>query len=499
MSSGGRHTFDEPLTFTVGDDVANFALEIRARAAEQLPQLSPRGVMANLIVGFANAREPEGTAERAETYSHHAARNEDHVDGCKGWGTEIATARLTLATLLSAPQRAGSRKQHELPLVCPKSGLPMGTVTLFWQLEDRLAEAREAAERAVMKQVEDRAAERHVADERRKAIDRRRGEERIRHWQAQEERERLLEAQRRELARHELEARQRAEADAFDRELREARWHEVLDTCKVVLWLPEGRSSGLSIPLSARRAVGLSDMAARSKSGMVSFVHGKARVTLNGTAARSVRQRVEEKMKDDPEGLHEPILVTVSSASVTQRATTAAATPLPSMPPPTLAHPLAQASVAEGGGDREKSVGVSANVRPHASDEDDTRAEEASEQPPAGASDRHATAPPRPRQRVPHPQSASWLGAVTLPLQPSAPPRIVPNHRPIGGMALEPEPPDAAPADRVLSPRGGRRGDETKWRPAMVSVRPPPRIAPPPAPLPVTEPVHGGTPTPLAN
>ena len=360
-STGSIHDFNERFNFAIEDDDVDFELRIAA-LSEQLPQLSPRGVMANVSKG-----EPS-------------------------WGVEVGRARLTLSEMLSSPQIAGApSKLHSVSLTC-KEGRPVGIVTLDWSMVDKCAEAREAAERAADLSKQKRAAE-NQATARRKAAAERHAEERIRIWQASQ----------RQAALDALEQQRQAEADAFDRAMDVAKkdeiWETVLDCVKVVLWLPDG----VSIPLSARQAVGLSDAAASSKSGMVAFIHDGMKVTLNGAVARTLRQRVEAKMGDQS-SYCEPILV-ATTANVTRRASTAASAPpaeISTMPPGTG---TAEAPTVQA---REESSGGRLTAVP--------------------PMPRHLTAPPRPRVRVPHPSSISWLGAAALPLQPSAP-RVAPNPK----------------------------------------------------------------------
>ena len=57
-------------------------------------------------------------------------------------------------------------------------------------------------------------------------------------------------------AAEDAEARAAAEAEAFDEAILRAKWRDVLDSYRLVLWLPAGSVPG-SVTLTARQAVGL--------------------------------------------------------------------------------------------------------------------------------------------------------------------------------------------------------------------------------------------------
>ena len=335
VSSGAlRHIFDVTFEFPLTDEDGDLrlCLTLTRLAALSLPGLSPRGVMAN---NLASTRDDVGSTGVVAA---------DDVEE-----SSLAVATLTLADLLSMPQPFGSEKRHRVELMSSKGGgACMGSVMLEWRLEDRVAEAREAAERA---------AERHRQERKR--------------------------AHREAKLRREAEAQEAEEA--FDRSLEEAKWHDILNSYRVVLWLPEGASPS-SILLSARQAVGLADAAKTRKSGLVAFAHSGLRITLTAPVASSLRTKLEAKMvlqaREILEDAREPILVR-TSAPVTPRAVTAA------------------------------NVQASSSLASQ----------------PSATSDRHPTAPPRARVQAPHPESSSWLQAAVLPLRPTTPAIVAPHPK----------------------------------------------------------------------
>jgi hypothetical protein len=226
------------------------------------------------------------------------------------------------------------------------------------------------------------------------------------------------------------EAKWEREGAAFERALEEQTWRRVLDTQKVILWLPEG-TVPQSVMLTARQAVGLSDAAARSSSKMVAFVHAGLKVTLTPAVAASLRAKVEEKLSA-PETCAEPILI-ATAGPLSQRATTAAVT---------------QGAAAEPACE------------------------------PAPPPPRHTTAPSRPRPRPVHPASSSWVNAATLPFRPTTPaPRIGPNPKTTALMraqAQQSAPDSAAMEGGTAGPAGGTE-DSTFM---SVVPRPPSRVAP---------------------
>ena len=103
-----------------------------------------------------------------------------------------------------------------------------------------------------------------------------------------------------------------AEGAAFDHAILLSKWRDVLDSYKLVLWLPAGSVPG-SVTLTARQAVGLSDIAAKHRSGMVAFTHSGSKITLSREVAASLRARLEEKLdlqsREVEEDSREPILI----------------------------------------------------------------------------------------------------------------------------------------------------------------------------------------------
>ena len=385
--SGLRSSFDDE-TFAFPLEANDFDLELHISAfrlaSGKLPDLSPRGIMANLIQ----------EAQQSDTPDRPAA-DEPPLQ-------EVASAGLTLADLLSTPQPAGGagRKQHRLRLTAGAnsntSAATIGYVSLSWHMEDREAEAREAAERAAELRKQERAAEEFQMHRQRR--EQRQESQREQQREQQQQRQppgegptSSLERSRR-LAERSVTASQAAQdamrASDFERSLLEAQWNEVLDAYSVVLWLPEGTTPP-TIRLTARQAVGLSDAAARRSSGRVAFAHAGLRVHLTSSVAASLRAKVEAKLElSEAERLDDcsqPILIP-TACPVSTRAVTAAK-PEPKAP---------------------------------------TGDDEAVDMPP-----RHATAPPRPREApAKHASSISWLDAALQPLRPAAPPpRVMPGPR----------------------------------------------------------------------
>ena len=147
-----RLTFNSSQTFHFPiSDAADLALKISATRVQVLPTLSPRGIMANNL-DEAVDDEPEAVVS-------------DEQGGGK-WEAEVGSTELSLATLLSMPQPASAsssssssatatatKKHHEVELYSSGSsrgprGELIGVVLLQWAMEDRVAEAQEAAERA---------------------------------------------------------------------------------------------------------------------------------------------------------------------------------------------------------------------------------------------------------------------------------------------------------------------------------------------------------------
>ena len=127
VSDGRRYQpkAKQTISFPIGDDALDLELRVSATRIQALPELSPRGIMAN--------SELEGSSS----------------NGRGGWDSEVGASTLTLGQLLSMPQVAGgSAKHHEIELHPPNRGMPVGRVQLIWEMEDRLAEAHAAATRA---------------------------------------------------------------------------------------------------------------------------------------------------------------------------------------------------------------------------------------------------------------------------------------------------------------------------------------------------------------
>lgn len=392
----------ETFTFPLGDDDAELQLKISAMRVSGLPQLSPRGVMANL-------------------------------DTSVGWDEEVGTTTLTLAQLLSMPHPAGGgAKHHEVQLFTslrPRSALA-GVVLLKWSMEDRVAEAHEAAQRAteLLKQrLTSAAAERQGAF----SHGRRRGRARPSPLDIPNSGAATSGGAEEDGAWAEREAARQADAADFDKTMLLAKWKDVLTNYQLVLWLPEG-SSPPFVNMSAKQAVGLSDLAARHRSGQVAFTHAGMRITLSKELACRLRTVVEEKLALQPRQLeldcknHIDVLMAADDGgvvSVSQRGATAAA----------------------------------AESRPR----DDAHA--------AAAEPRHLTAQPstRPRQ-PPHPLSSKWLEAAAMPFRPTSP-RVAPSPR-VAALMRANSPTAATP------PPASRQGVFDAVLPT-----PPARIAPPAA------------------
>ena len=435
-AEGLHHTFASSFDFVLGDN--EFDLELRVKAtrlaapSSRLPDLSPRGIMANLI------NEAQGNAYDAPAQS-------SAVEGAGEKVQEIGLNRLTLADLLSTPQRAGSSsKEHRLRLVCPTRGTPVGHVMLSWSLEDRQAEAMEAAERAAELQRQDKAAAEAAEQERvQRAVRERRAAEKAvakTAAAAQAEAARAAQAAAEAAAQAAAQASAQAAAEDFDRHHLEAKWQDVLNSYSVMLWLPQG-TSPQTILLTARQAVGLSDAAAKRASGRVAFVHSGLRVHLTSAVATLLRQKVEAKLlltsSEIEEDSEEPILVP-TACPVSQRASTAAKPD--------------QAAACAAGGD-EDGEGAAAGGSSSRVGSGGTR-----------------TAPPRPREPAPaHASSTSWLDAALLPLRPSVPPPRVAPH------------PKTAALLRGIDNRSAAAEQPPPKSHKGLSFRPslPPRIAPP--------------------
>ena len=423
----------QTYNFPLGDHELDLALKISATRITGLPQLSPRGVMANNL-----------------------------EEEC-GWEEEVGSTTLTLEQLLCMPQPAGGTdKHHEVQLFSGsdgrRGGALVGVVLLKWTMEDRVAEAKETAQRAteLLKQrLATAAAERDgaYANGRRKQKARPAplqlpsagpasagparfmvgaGRERV----APTDERVVRTSQRAGLVASglgqrpaapaddtcgevgddspaddtddddydswaEQEVARQEEADEFDKQMILAKWADVLMLYRIVLWLPEGSTPG-SVPMSARQACGLSDLAAKHKSGMVAFTHGGARVTLSRETAASLRQVLEDKLILQPRQLAEdckhPINLTMSDGAVSNRGATAA-------------------------------VGTDAKNREEGGSS-------------SAAEPRHLTAQPTTRPRAPpHPMSTNWLEAAVLPFRPTSP-RVGPS--PKAAALLRANQPDAA-------------------------------------------------------
>lgn len=446
---GYRAEYNQQLDFAIGENVG-FDLELQVKAMQitvprrQLPDLSPRGIMANLM----QEAQGDGGSHTGGFGSQAAAATRGSEEVSRGEEKtlqEIGAARLTLADLLSTPQPAGANsKQHRLKLRCPGSSAAVGQVMLSWHMEDPQAEAREAAQRASERHKQAKAAAEAEARAKLECASRM-AAERLRLLRASGA---LGEAEA-EAAAAEASAAAARAADDFDRQVHESKWNEVLSLYSVMLWLPEG-TVPQTIRLTARQAVGLSDAAARRATGRIAFVHSGLRVHLTPAVAQSLRAKVEAKMALSLEEMDydsdEPILI-ATACPVSQRAVTAA-----------------------GGATDPRSAAAAGGGGAGGSNEPADAAET------VAAAVRHPTAPPRPRDQQPeHAASRSWLEAIRAPLEaamlparPSAPPaRIGPNPKTQALMRASQLAKAMAAAEK-----GGEDGVATPRAPARVMPNP---------------------------
>ena len=372
---------EEHFSFTLGESDLDLELKISAtRVRLALPQLSPRGIMAN-----------------------HDNNNSLSEDAVYGWDDEIGSTTLTVGQLLSTPQPAGdATKYHEVELYANQRpgvrGQLVGVVRLVWSMEDRIAEAHEAAARAVDLYQQSRAEKPPDGSSEPAAV--------FFPTAAAARRARDHVCKK---AAEEAAAKAEAEAAAFDRAMLEARWRDVLNLYRVVLWLPEGSVPG-SVELSAKQAAGLADVANKHPSGRVAFIHTGSKITLSREVVRMIRSRLEEKLELPPRRMREnagegPILIFANGprmaggAGVNQRASTVPA------------------------GEQAEKQKQQQAASQQDGEEDDGAGVLPQQQEPA----KPVTAAPSTRPRPPvHHESCTWLEAATLPFRPTSP-RIGPN------------------------------------------------------------------------
>lgn len=404
---GRSEEFDteEHFTFPLGDTDLDLELSVGATRIGALPPASPCGVMAN--------------------HDAHSPTN---------WNEDVGRTTLRLSQLLSCPQPAGSSKVHEMELLSSRKvsqgrRVPVGTVRLRWSMEDRVAEAREAALRAAelhKQKLKAASAVGSAAHKEAPVVYFPSAAKRAREHALGRTRVRVdLEGPRPPTSDSPIKEKERiraqAESVAFDRAALEAQWKDVLNLYRVVLWLPSGM--GPSITLSARQAVGLSDLAAKHPSGKVAFAHNGGRVTLSRGVAKSLRDRLEEKLElrnrphEMREDAQEAILIIAADGCVSQT----------------------QRAVTVGSGEQAKRAN-----------------EAAGECSSGGSNERHATAEPTVRPRPPHALSATWLDAATLPLTTdNLPIRASPDLRPPSSSESSQASSTQASSNRIVQLGGG--------------------------------------------
>ena len=137
---------EERFTFPL-DEETSLDLELSI-CATRVRAASPRGVRSCLQ---AAAREAAGGwSSKVSADEPDCPRGWEEVGRLGGaWEDDVGIATLRLSQLLSSPQPAGSTKVYDVELFSPhEARTPVGTVHLRWSMEDRAAEASEAAARA---------------------------------------------------------------------------------------------------------------------------------------------------------------------------------------------------------------------------------------------------------------------------------------------------------------------------------------------------------------
>ena len=363
------------------------------------------------------------------TSVREAGNATDAADQPSGWQEHLGTSTLRLSQLLSCPQPAGSSKMYELKLFSPhEAQTPVGTVSIRWNMEDRAAEAREAAVRAAdlhKQKVAAASAPSSAVHQAPTTVyfpattgtrDHAFGQKRVR-----------IGVGARNQPMRSDEAARETEAEDFDAALTLIKWQDVLDSYRVALWLPPGTSPA-TLMLTARQAVGLSDVATRHKSGRVAFSHAGMRITLSREVSSSLRARVEEKLDLTSHAMAEDstqaILIMADSGCLVSHT---------------------ERAVTVGGG--EPPAGRSR--------------EGAAEERCGGSSQRHFTAEPTNRPRPIHAHSTKWHDAAALPLARSPPSRVYHDGR-VCTLETPPTTPRVECPQSHAAMRGGANDDDEK-------------------------------------
>ncbi len=257
---------------------------------------------------------------------------------------EVGVGSLGVGELVSRGELTVSLAATQL------SAAPVGTVKVRWLVDDKAAEAKEAEERAAAERAKEeaRAAEKAARwaaaaremEAKRAAALREAEEAALR--EAAEEAARARADAEREAARRAAEAEAAA---AAERVSLEARWASLLDSSTVLLTQTVAAEDedevGVEIELTGRQAVGLSDAAARSSSGMVAFAHAGRRVVLGATAAAALRRSLELQLAEQEAEQGEPERQGTPRVELRLSTPTSSAYRAVTAPPPVAAEDLA--------------------------------------------------------------------------------------------------------------------------------------------------------------